>query len=202
MEKTIIHVIDDDRAVLDSLLLRLRVEGWDIATYESAVVFLKGTLPTRGCVLSDFRMPAMSGLELQEHLTVRGNPLPIILMTGQGDVPLAVRAMRAGAIDFLEKPFSDEQLLGAIRRALAVDDANYNSRALRREATAKLDALTPREREVLELLVIGKSNKEIARELGTSPRTIDVHRSHVFGKLDADTLPDLVYLHLTATGRS
>jgi len=199
MSRPLIHLIDDDQGVLDSLSLRLRVEGWAVATHESAVAFLESGPPAEGCVLSDFRMPGMTGIELQQQLSARSSRVPVILMTGQGDVPLAVQAMRAGAIDFLEKPVSDERLFEAISRALAAGRAERSADETSREAAGKLDTLTAREREVLELLVVGRTSKQIARLLDISPRTIDVHRSRVFHKLGVETLPDLVYLHLAAS---
>jgi len=143
-------------------------------------------------------MPGINGLELQLQLTARGIRLPVIVMTGHGDVPVAVRAMKAGALDFLEKPFGDGQLLDAIKRALEDNGRMIEAAVIAAGAVRRLAALTPREREVLDLLVTGKSNKEIAKVLGTSPRTIDVHRARVFQKLQADTLPDLVHLVLAA----
>jgi two-component system, LuxR family, response regulator FixJ len=194
----IIHVVDDDDAVRDSLRFLLEPEGWTVRTYDSATALLDTELGAAGCVLTDFHMPEIDGLELQARLAAQGTLLPVIIITGHGDVPAAVRAMRAGAVDFLEKPFSEEGLMDAIRRAL---EANCRALAVSADATQaarRIAGLTPREREVLALLVTGKSNKEMALVLGTSPRTIDVHRARVFQKLDADTLPDLVHLVLAA----
>lgn len=196
--KQTVHVVDDDEGVRQSTQFLLQSDGFHVSTYASAEELLARDLPPAGCILTDFHMPGMDGLQLLEHLTKKGVRLPLIVMTGFGDVPAAVRAMKAGAIDFLEKPFEEEALLAALRRALeencrALEAEEASSRAARRIAT-----LTPREREVLDLLSQGHSNKEMGRILGTSPRTIDVHRARVFQKLGADSLPDLVRLVLAA----
>ncbi len=193
-----VHVVDDDEAVRDSLRFLLEPEGFEVRTYASAGALLDAELPPAGCVLTDFHMPEIDGLQLQARLAERCIRLPIIVMTGHAEVPVAVRAMKAGAIDFLEKPFADGALLAAVRRAL-----QQNHQALEQDASAAaasrlLALLTPREHEVLDLLVTGKSNKEIAKVLGTSPRTIDVHRARVLQKLQVHTLPDLVRLELAA----
>lgn len=191
-----IHVVDDDKAVRDSLRFLLEPDGFDVFTYTSADELLTAELAAAGCVLTDFRMPGMDGLQLQANLAERGASLPVIVMTGHGDVPMAVRAMKAGAVDFLEKPFEHGHLLDAIRRALDRNRCTLEAAARMAEAAERITLLTPREREVLDLLVAGKSNKQIARQLGTSPRTIDVHRARVFHKLQAGSLPDLVHLVL------
>ena len=193
-----VHVVDDDEAVRDSLRFLLEREGFAVQTYGDARALLATALPPAGCVLTDFRMPEIDGLQLQAQLANRGARLPVIVMTAHGDVPVAVRALKAGAVDFLEKPFDDGELVDAVRRAL---DANRDALACAmaaETATQKLARLTPRELDVLDLVVAGKSNKEIGRTLGTSPRTIDVHRARVFHKLEAESLPDLVHLVLTA----
>ncbi len=143
-------------------------------------------------------MPDLSGLELQERLSSSGAGLPVIVMTGQGDVPLAVRAMKAGAIDFLEKPFEGGELIDVVERALRQSRTAEQSDRLAAKATRKVSELTPREREVLGMLIVGLSTKAIANRLGASPRTIEVHRARVFGKLDADTLPELVRISQAA----
>lgn len=195
---TTVHVVDDDAAIRDSLRFLLEPEGWAVRTYESAMSLMGAELPPAGCILTDFHMPDIDGLQLQARLAARGVRLPVIVMTGHGDVPVAVRAMKAGAMDFLEKPFQDDQLLDAIMRALERNGRELEAAASSKEAAQRIAVLTPREHEVLDLLVTGKSNKEIAKVLGTSPRTIDVHRARVFQKLEADTLPDLVHLVLAA----
>lgn len=187
----VVHVVDDDEAVRDSLAILLESSGLTVMTHESAEAFLAASpnLPM-GCVLTDIRMPGIDGLELQRKLRSIG--MPSIVMTGHGDVLLAVQAMKDGAIDFLEKPFDDEQLLDAVRRALAASHELQATLASASEAGALLATLTPREREVLEGLVAGHSSKVIALDLGVSPRTVEVHRMRVMAKLRARSLPDLV----------
>ena len=196
---TTVHIVDDDEAVRESLRFLLELEGMEVRTYESATSFLDAPTSASGCVLTDFRMPLMDGLQLQEALSARGALLPVVVMTGHGDVPMAVRAMTAGAVDFLEKPFEDTQLLDAVNRALDANRRALQADASHAEAAQRIALLTLREHEVLNLLADGKSSKEIAKILGTSPRTIDVHRARVFQKLQASTLPELVRLVLAAT---
>jgi two-component system response regulator FixJ len=194
----IVHVVDDDEDVRDSVRFLLETEGLAVRTYDSGAALLAADLPAAGCILTDVHMPGFDGLQLQASLAGRGTNLPLIVMTGQADVPAAVRAMRAGALDFLEKPFLDGQLLNAVQRALDQNKAALAVAARASDAAQQIQRLTPREREVLDLLVTGKSNKEIANLLGASPRTIDVHRARVIQKLEAPTLPDLVMLVLAA----
>lgn len=193
-----VHVVDDDEAVRFSLQFLLESSICRTQTYATATELLNTPLPPAGCILTDFRMPDMNGLQLQAQLTKSGIRLPVILMTGYADVPVAVRAMKAGAVDFLEKPFAEEELLSAIRKALSDNRRVLEAAATADQASHLIAGLTPREREVFDLLVIGQSNKEMARILGTSPRTIDVHRARVFHKLNVDTLPDLVRLAMAA----
>lgn len=193
-----IHVVDDDFAVRDSLRVLLESSGFVAQTHDSGKAFL-ATAPTLcGCVLIDVRMPELDGLQLQQRLGERGIRLPVIVMTGQGDIPVAVRAMKAGAVDFLEKPFHDEQLLSAVRRALEQNRRLREIETAASGAASRLAALTAREREVLDLLVVGLPTKAIANELAVSPRTIEVHRGRVFEKLQAHSLPELVRLVLAA----
>jgi len=194
----IVHVVDDDEAVRDSIRFLLEPEGFVVRTYDSAAALLSTKLTPADCVLTDFCMPELDGLQLQERLVQQGVDLPVIVMTGHADVPVAVRAMKAGAVDFLEKPFLDGQLHAAVKVALDRNTRALEAAAGAADAAAQIASLTAREREVFDLLVTGKSNKEIARTLGTSPRTIDVHRARVFHKLKAETLPDLVHLVLAA----
>jgi two-component system response regulator FixJ len=198
MTKATIHVVDDDAAVRESLRFLLEAEGLIVRTYESGTTLLATRLPVAGCILTDFRMPDVDGLQLQAQLAGRGIRLPVIVMTGHADVPTAISAMKAGAVDFLEKPFADEQLLAAVERALDRNRVAVAADATGAEAARRIGLLTAREQEVLTLLVAGKSNKEIAKTLGTSPRTIDVHRARVLHKLEASSLADLVRIALAA----
>ena len=193
----IIFIVDDDAAMRDSLDILLKSQGHLVRSFESAVAFLASDAPSQtGCVLADVRMPQMDGLELQEKLKEQGSSLPVILMTGHGDVPLAVRAMKAGAIDFLEKPFEESDLAESIRRGLEHARAAGEADASARAAGERLMQLTERERQVLDLLVAGKPNKVIAHELSISPRTVEIHRARVMEKMCARSLADLVRMTL------
>jgi two-component system response regulator FixJ len=193
-----VHVVDDDAAVRDSLRMLLEVSGFAVRTFASASAFLASRPTGLGCVLTDVRMPEIDGLALLRRLREQGVQLPVIVMTGQGDIAIAVQAMKAGAIDFLEKPFEDATLLEAIGKAQKQSERLQEVAEASAEAAARLAALTPREREVFDLLVTGLPNKAIANTLGASPRTIEVHRARVFEKLKANSLPDLVRLVLAA----
>jgi two-component system, LuxR family, response regulator FixJ len=193
-----IHVVDDDPAVRDSLRLLLEASGFSVQTHASAAAFLAEAAGLAGCVLTDVRMPGMDGLQLQQRLNERGVRLPVMVMTGQGDIPIAVRAMKAGAVDFLEKPIDETRLLEAVGRALEQGRRLQQVQASAAEAAARLAGLTPREREVLDLLVTGLSNKAVGNELGASPRTIEVHRARILDKLQARSMPELVRLVLAA----
>lgn len=193
-----VHVVDDDEGLRDSLRLRLEMAGFAVRTHANAAALLAAAPEPVGCVLTDVRMPDIDGLELQRRLNESGINLAVILMTGHGGVQAAVSGMKAGAVDFLEKPFDDAQLLSAVRQALQRSRRRQARELMAAEAAARLAALTPREREVLALLVAGLSTKDIARTLGTSPRTIDVHRARVFGKVRAKSLPELVQLVIAA----
>ncbi|MBN9508139.1 MAG: response regulator [Alphaproteobacteria bacterium] len=191
----IVHVVDDDDAVRNSLRILLDAAGFEVILHDSAEAFFGAAigLPL-GCVLTDLRMPGLGGLALQQRLRETGLPMPVIVMTGHGDVPTAVEAMKGGALDFLEKPFDDEQLIGAVRRALQAGKAQQAACAAAAEAASRLAALTPREHEVLAGLVAGQTSKAIALDLGASPRTIEVHRLRVMEKLQVRSLPELVRL--------
>jgi len=194
-----VFIVDDDEAVRDSLQTLLEVEGYRTAPFGSGLDFLEAfDANRRGCLLADVRMPDMSGLDLQEILNERGSTLPVIIITGHGDVPMAVRAMKAGAIDFIEKPFSDTAILDSVRRALAAANRVSADRNLAAEAETRLQSLTLRERQVLERLVLGRANKVIAFELNISPRTVEIHRARVMEKMQADSLSHLVRLALAA----
>lgn len=197
-----VHVVDDDPAMRDSLRMLLESSGFAVLTHDSAGAFLSSASFDLGCVITDIRMPDIDGLELLRRLREQGTPLPVVVMTGQGDIAIAVQAMKAGAVDFLEKPFDDAALLEAIGRALEQGEKLRERAATTSDAMALLASLTPREREVFDLLVTGLPNKAIANNLGASPRTIEVHRARVMEKLRASSLPDLVRLLLAAeTGR-
>lgn len=195
-----IFIVDDDEAIRDSLQLLLRASGFgNVVAYASARDFLAQAEPAPGeCLLLDVRMPEMDGLELQQELNRRGIKLPVIIMTGHGDVPIAVRAMKAGASDFVEKPFSVDVMIESVKRALEssaqASDASQENEQVRR----RIDSLTPREREVLEGLVAGHPNKVIAHTLGISPRTVEIHRARVMDKLEARNLSTLVRMAIAA----
>jgi two-component system response regulator FixJ len=195
----IVHVIDDDEAVRQSLEFLLRAAGVTTRTYESASAFLNA-LPTieTGCVITDVRMPGISGIELLRRLGEMQITLPVIVITGHGDVPLAVEAMKNGAVDFLEKPFEDEHLIGSVRSALDRLQQNVLRDAQRAEVEARLATLTNREREVLEGLVAGKPNKIIAFDLSISPRTVEIYRANVMTKMAAASLSELVRMALVS----
>ena len=193
----VVHVIDDDVDVRQSLAFLLSAAGLAVRVHESASAFLQ-VLPEveEGCVVTDIRMPQVDGLELQRRLRDLKSGLPVIVMTGHGDVPLAVEAMKGGAVDFIEKPFDDEVLLSAVRAALAwrARQSERDARAV--EIQARIQRLSDREREVLNRLVAGKANKVIAYELGISPRTVEVYRANVMTKMQADSLSELVRMAL------
>jgi len=195
-----VYVVDDDADVRDSLRLLLEASDFRVETFDSAAAFLTHPHAERACVVTDVRMPGMDGLALQEELAQRNAILPVIIMTGHGDVPLAVRAMRAGAIDFLEKPFEQESLVGSVKRALELQSVSLNRNAAAQAAEEVLSQLTERERQVFELLVAGKPNKVVAFELDISPRTVEIHRARVMEKTGTRSLAELVRLALAARG--
>ena len=198
-DKTVIHVIDDDAAIRDSLAFLLDVNGFRPEVFESSNEFLSqaaGDAPA--CVVSDIRMPGMNGIELVRKLKSDGIACPVILITGHGDVALAVEAMKAGAVDFIEKPFDDAVLLGAIRSALQARPSNQADSAARTEAETRLADLSPRERDVLQGLVAGKINKVIAHELNISPRTVEVYRANLMAKTGARSVSELMRIALAA----
>jgi two-component system, LuxR family, response regulator FixJ len=193
-----IFIVDDDADIRDSLKLLLESAGFRSREFASAQDFLGDPMPKSGCVVADIRMPDMSGLELQEEILRRGDHLPVIIITGHADVPLAVKVMKAGAIDFIEKPFDDQQIISSIQRALEVASKTRSRSAEARAANDLIETLTQRERSVLAMLVRGKSNKVAAYELGISPRTVEIHRAHIMDKLHAASLSDLVRIALAA----
>ena len=198
-DKSIVHVIDDDEAVRQALAFQLGSAGLDVRTYESAAVFLE-VAPTvqTGCVITDVRMPELSGIDLLRRLRELKLAVPVIVITAHGDIPLAVEAMRLGAMDFLEKPFEDEALLASVRSALDKGDRDQRRQTERNEIEARLAALSNRERDVLKGLVAGHANKQIAYDLGISPRTIETYRANLMMKTQAASLSDLVRMALIA----
>jgi two-component system response regulator FixJ len=194
-----VFVVDDDVDVRQSLCALLESAGFVVTDYASASDFLNAYKNVPGCCLvADIRMPGMDGLTLQEELRAREAPIPVVIMTGHGDVPLAVRAMKAGAIDFLEKPFDDERLLGSVKMALDIGGKTDANHAITSLAMESLASLTDRERDVLLLLVAGHPNKVVAHKLEISPRTVEVHRGRVMEKTKARNLADLVRITLAA----
>ena len=199
MADELVHVIDDDPAVRDSLAFLLETANLSPRTYDSAVAFLEA-LPevTSGCVVTDVRMPEMTGIELVRRLKGQGFRLPIVMITGHADVPLAVEAMKAGVADFIEKLFDDDVLLAAIGAALRDGEKDRQGAAEAAEITARMDTLSGREREVLGGLVAGHANKVIAFDLGISPRTVEIYRANVMTKMKAASLSELVRMAMLA----
>lgn len=198
-----VFLIDDDQAIRDSVGLLLRANGLVVEAFSNAVDFLESDAIQRpGCLLLDVRMPGMSGLDLQKHLQALNQRMPIIFITGHGDVPMAIRAMKAGAFDFVEKPFQAENLLNRIHEALALDAQERCRQAQRDQAAARMALLSPREREVLERVVAGQFNKVIAAELGISISTVEIHRKRVMEKLQAESLSDLIRLQALCNGEN
>ena len=194
-----ILIVDDDADVRDSLRALLESAGFEVRDFDSAkAVLADGGVAKGACLIADIRMPDMDGLTLQEELVRQKIGLPVIIMTGHGDVPLAVRAMKAGAVDFIEKPFDDELLLQSIKQALELRKESRGQASLAQTAAARIALLTDRERQVLECLVAGKANKVIAYELDISPRTVEIHRAHVMEKMQARSLSDVVRMALAA----
>jgi two-component system, LuxR family, response regulator FixJ len=194
-----VYVIDDDDAVRDSLHFLLDSAGFQVALFESAHNFL-GKLSgiEFGCVVSDVRMPGIDGIELLKRVKASSSLLPVVIMTGHGDVPLAVEAMKLGAADFVEKPFEDDRLIGMIDAALRQAEPGVKSEAITIEIVSRIETLSPRERQVMEGLIAGLSNKLIAKEYDISPRTIEVYRANVMTKMQAGSLSELVRLAMRA----
>jgi two-component system response regulator FixJ len=197
--KGCVYVIDDDQAMRDSLEFLLDSADYDVTLFESALTFLDA-LPGLefGCILSDVRMPGIDGMDLLKRLKADRSKMPILIMTGHGDVPLAVEAMKLGAIDFIEKPFEDERLIGMIEAALRQAEHGARTEAVVHDIAARIESLSPRERQVMDGLVAGLSNKVIAREFDISPRTIEVYRANVMTKMQANSLSELVRLAMRA----
>jgi two-component system, LuxR family, response regulator FixJ len=194
-----VYIVDDDDAVRDSLSVLLEAIGHQVRTFGMARDFLD-TAPTlpMGCLIADIRMPEMDGLELQHALNEQALQFPMIVITGHGDVPLAVRAMKAGALDFIEKPFASPTILASVEAALSRIDSVEQHDPVAEAALAKLELLSPREREVLEGLLAGLPNKTIAYDLAISPRTVEIHRARVMDKMGARSLSELIRFALAA----
>jgi two-component system response regulator FixJ len=192
-----VHVVDDDVAVRKSLAFLLASEGLPVRLHESASAFLEDVMSAEaGCIVTDVRMPGIDGIELIRRLKERGITLPVIVITGHADVPMAVEAMKEGAIDFLEKPFGDDVFLTTVREALSRHEKSSHHGAQVAQVQTRLEALTERERQVLDGLVAGKANKVIAYDLGISPRTVEIYRANVMAKMQARSLSELVRLAL------
>src|SRR3954452_6245483 len=197
-ERTV-FVVDDDEAALDSLLMLLRTEQLNPRGFSSASQFLANLTPdARGCVISDVRMPGMDGVELLKTLKAMHSVLPVIVITGHADVTVAVQAMKAGAADFIEKPFESELILRLVRACLEDNDDAVDANAQRHRIQRRLESLAARERQVLDLIIQGSSNKVIAATLSISPRTVEIYRANVMSKMRADSLSDLVRMTLSA----
>lgn len=196
MDNTV-FIIDDDASVRDSLGLVLGLRGYRTALFADAASFLSALQPEwQGCMVIDIRMPGMSGLELQRALQERGCTLPAVIITGHGDVSSAREAFRSEAIDFLEKPLNEARLLQAIDEGFARQSLGVKTRQQHAQFARRLEELTPREREVMELVIAGRHNREIAEKLGISPRTVEVHKARMMAKLEADNIPQLVRICL------
>jgi two-component system response regulator FixJ len=194
-----VFVVDNDEAVRDSMQALAESVGYPVAGFASAQEFLDAYDPARpGCLVLDIRMRGMSGLELQDELLRRAITLPVIIVTGHGDIPMAVRAMRTGAVDFIEKPFRDQLLLDRIQQAIELDQRRRREAEERTEIQQRMERLTPREREVLEPILGGKTNKEIAHQLGVSLRAVESHRARVMERMQANSVAELVQMVLTA----
>jgi two-component system, LuxR family, response regulator FixJ len=199
MSRGKVYVIDDDEAMRDSLDFLLGSAEFDVTIFESAHHFLDAVSSIEfGCVLSDVRMPGIDGIELLKRLKAAHTAFPVLIMTGHGDVPLAVEAMKLGAVDFLEKPFEDDRLIGMIDAALRQAESSARTEAVTHDVSARIAALSPRERQVMDGLIAGLSNKLIAREYDISPRTIEVYRANVMTKMQANSLSELVRLAIRA----
>jgi two-component system response regulator FixJ len=195
-----VHIIDDDDAVRDSLMFLLSAAGFGVVPHESADAFLAKVDSLHPiCLITDVRMPGTSGIDLLKQLAQRGKAIPTIVVTGHGEIPLAVEAMKLGAVDFFEKPFEDEAVLRAVRAAIDRQGAGSTS-APKQEIRARIAALSARERQVLDGIVAGKANKIIAHDLGISPRTVEVYRAHVMTKMEAGSVSELVKMALLSEG--
>ena len=196
-EGSTVYIVDDDQAIRHAMELLMRSVGLDYEIFHSGDDFLSSHNNDRaGCLVLDIRMPGLGGLELQDKLNEIGSTLPIIFITGHGDVPMAVEAMQKGAIDFIQKPFRDQELLDRISDALKTDQERRSEREEKAAVQGRVEKLTNREREVMDLVVTGKPNKVIAYELGVSQRTVEIHRARVMEKMEARSLADLVRMQM------
>jgi len=196
-----VFVVDDDRAVRESLALLVQSVGLEVETFASAGEFLDAYRPDRrGCLITDIRMPGMSGLELQERLTEDGYHIPVIVLTGFGDVPAAVRALKGGAVDFVEKPFNPQALLDLVQQALVRDTELREQAAREADLAERMALLTPREGEIMALVVAGKANKVIAIDLSISERTVELHRGRIMRKMQARSVAELMRIVLPPGG--
>ncbi|WP_455201109.1 response regulator transcription factor [Kaarinaea lacus] len=194
-----VYIVDDDAAVRDSLDLLMQSVGLNATCFASAQAFLESYDTSKpGCLILDVRMPEMSGLELQRVLNEKKIQLPIIIITGHGDVPIAVRAMKAGAMDVLEKPFNDQALLDAITKAIDKSSEAFEEQNHRVKFQLRAEHLSPREREIMDLLILGKGSKAIAAQLGISSKTVDVHRIHIMEKMEVKTVVELARLAVSS----
>ncbi|MCC7016929.1 MAG: response regulator transcription factor [Rhodospirillales bacterium] len=191
----VVFVVDDDRAARESLSWLIGSIHLRVAAFASAAEFLAACPPGQpGCLITDVRMPGLSGLDLQAELKRRGIEIPVIVVTGHGDVPMAVRAMKAGALDFVEKPFNDQILIDLVQKTVEKSLSATRAQVERRDIRARLEQLTPRERQVLDMIAAGESNKGIAHALGISEKTVEAHRAHVMDKMQARSLAELMKL--------
>jgi two-component system, LuxR family, response regulator FixJ len=203
VQASTVYIVDDDDGMRRALSLLLNTVGHKTAAFAGPREFLeKFKADTAGCLLLDIRMPGMSGLELQQHLNRMGSMLPVIFITGHGDVPMAVQAMKEGAFEFVEKPFRDQDLLDRINHALELDKENRSTLALRADVLQRFESLTPREKQVMERVVDGAANKVIAIDLGLSERTVEIHRAKVMEKMGARSVAHLVKLQMSISGGS
>ena len=190
-----VFIVDDDAAVRDALEMLVKSVGLSVKTFEHGQAFLDQYEPAdAGCLVLDIRMPMMGGLELQQELRNRNSSLPIIFITGHGDIPMAVKAVKEGAMDFISKPFRDQELLDCIQRAIRDLDEKQDRNLFRSTITTNLAKLSPREKEVMDMVIEGKANKVIAMDLNLSERTVEVHRSHVMEKMQTRSLAKLVQM--------
>ena len=196
----VVHIVDDDESVRKSLRWLIESVGLQVSCYDSAISFTTAEIEHGpGCVVLDVRMPGMSGLDLQEQLSQTELPLPVIIVTGHADVPMAIRALKNGAFDFIEKPYNDQHLLDRVQDAISHSTASHTAEVKKQEAQQRIDSLTPRERQVMALVTEGCPNKQIATELKLSIKTVETHRANLMTKMQANSLPGLIKIVMQAT---